>query len=84
MTYIYFKLLLLFKTNKNLLNQSNVWPRSEPALELYSRAASNVGVMYRSRGPNTGSNPVEGRIKKCNWKIEDLACLMFLLSVFSG
>ena len=39
-------------------------PRSDPALELHSRAASSVGVMYRSSGPNTGSNPGEGRILK--------------------
>ena len=31
------------------------------------RAASSVGVMYRSHGPNTGSNPGGGQIpkKKC-------------------
>ena len=34
------------------------------ALELISRAASSVEVMYRSHGPNTGSNPKEGRYKK--------------------
>ena len=34
------------------------------ALELISRAASSVGVMYRSNGRNTGSNPGEGRIRK--------------------
>ena len=37
-----------------LPNQSDLQPRSEPALELHSRAASSVGVMYRSSGPNTG------------------------------
>ena len=39
-----------------LLNQSGARPRSEPALELYSRAESSVGVMYHSSGSNTGSN----------------------------
>ena len=43
---------------------SDVQPRSAPALELLSRAVSSVGVMYRSSGPDTGSNPGEGRILK--------------------
>ena len=43
---------------------SDAWPRSVPALELHSRAESSVGVMYRSSGPNTGSNPGGGRILK--------------------
>ena len=47
-----------------LINQSDVSPRSEPALELYSRAASSVGVMNHSSGPNTGSNSEGGRILK--------------------
>ena len=47
-----------------LLNQSNVRPRSEPALELHNRAPSSVGVMYRSSGPNTGRNPGGERIQK--------------------
>ena len=47
-----------------LLNQSDLRPRSEPTLELHSRAASSVGVMYRSSVPNTGSNSGGGRIKK--------------------
>ena len=47
-----------------LHNQSDVRPISEPALELYSRATSGVGVMYRSSGPNTGSNSRGGRILK--------------------
>ena len=33
-------------------------------LELISRAASSVGVLYRSLGPNTGSNPGGGQIPK--------------------
>ena len=37
------------------------WTRSEPALELHSRAASSVG---RSRGPNTGCNSGERQIIK--------------------
>ena len=41
-------------------------PRSAPALELISRAASNVDVMYRSSVPTTGSNPGGGRILKKN------------------
>ena len=49
-----------------LLNLSNVQPRSEPALELYNRAASSVFVMYRSSGPNTGSNSGGGWILKKN------------------
>ena len=47
-----------------LLNQSDVRPRSEPALELHCRAMSSVGVMYCSSGPNTGNNPGGGRIIK--------------------
>ena len=43
---------------------TNVRPRSAPNLELLSRAVSSVGVMYRSSGPNTGSNPGGGRILK--------------------
>ena len=43
-------------------NQSDIRPRSEPGLELHSRAASSVGVMYRSSDPNTGSNHGGGRI----------------------
>ena len=43
---------------------SNVRPRSTPTLELLSRAMSSVGVMYRSSGPNTGSNPGGGQIQK--------------------
>ena len=39
-------------------------PGSVPALELISRAVSSVGVMYRSHGPNTGSNPGGGQIPK--------------------
>ena len=53
-------------------------PGSVPALDLISRAASSVGAMYRSHGPNTGSNPGGGQIQKkgrkliilqspCNW-----------------
>ena len=42
-------------------------PGSVPALELISRAASSVGVMYRSHGPNTGSNPGGGQIPKKNF-----------------
>ena len=45
-----------------LLNPSGPRPRSEPALELYSRAKSSVGVMYHSIGPNTGSHPGGRRI----------------------
>ena len=41
-----------------------VRPRSVPAVELHSRAESSVGIMYRSRGPNTGSNPGERQIQK--------------------
>ena len=40
-----------------------IQPKSEPALELYSRATSSVGVTYRSSGPNTGSNS-RGRTQK--------------------
>ena len=36
----------------------------ERKLELQSRAASSVGVIYRSSGPNTRSNPGGGRIQK--------------------
>ena len=39
-------------------------PGSVPPLELISRAASSVGVMYRSHGPNTGSNLGGGQIPK--------------------
>ena len=43
----------------------NARPGSVPALELISRAASSVGVMYRTHGPNTGSNPGGKIPKKC-------------------
>ena len=46
---------------------SDVWPRSAPALELHSRAESNVGVTYCSSSSNTGSNPGGGRILKKNY-----------------
>ena len=36
----------------------------KPTLELYSRAASSVGVMFCSSGPNTGSNSGGGWIQK--------------------
>ena len=39
-------------------------PGSVPTLEVISQAASSVGVMYRSHGPNTGSNPVGGQTQK--------------------
>ena len=45
-------------------NLSDIWPRSEPALELHSRVASSVGIMYHSSGPNTGSNFVGWRTQK--------------------
>ena len=47
-------------------NLSDSRPRSEPALELHSRAASSVGIMYHSSGPNTGSNTGGGWIQKNN------------------
>ena len=37
---------------------------SVPALEQIRRAASIVEVMYRSLGPNTGSNPGARQIQK--------------------
>ena len=46
------------------LNLSDLQPRSEPTLELHSRAVSSVGVMYRSSGPNTKSNSGGRRILK--------------------
>ena len=52
------------KTKQSCLNLSNVRPRSEPALELYSRTVSSVGVMYRSSGTNTGSYSRGGNYKK--------------------
>ena len=39
-------------------------PRSEPALELHSRAATSVGGTSPFKGPNTGSNSGGGLIKK--------------------
>ena len=45
-------------------NLSEVQPRSEPTLELHSRAVSSVGVMYCLSSPNTGSNSGGGRILK--------------------
>ena len=63
------------------INQSEVRPRSDPALELHSRAASSVGVMYRSSGPNTGSNSGGGRIQKKNiYIIILILCLVLALS----
>ena len=47
-----------------VLSERDLQPRYEPALELHSRAASNVGVMYHSSGPNTRSNSGGGRILK--------------------
>ena len=45
-----------------------IQPRSEPALELHSRAASSVGPMYRSSSPNTGSSSGGRRtLKKCDY-----------------
>ena len=41
-----------------------IQPRSEPAPELHSRAASSVGPTYHSSGPNTGSNFGGGRTLK--------------------
>ena len=38
--------------------------KQKSALELISRAASSVGVMYRSHDPNTGSYPGGGEIPK--------------------
>ena len=52
------------KGRVKLLNQSDLRPRSEPALELHRRAVSSVGVMYRYSGPNTGSSSGGGRIQK--------------------
>ena len=45
-----------------------IQPRSEPALELHSRAASSVGPTYCSSSPNMGSNS-GGRqtLKKCDY-----------------
>ena len=43
---------------------SDARPGSVPALELISRAASSVGVMYCIHGPNRGSNPGGGQIQK--------------------
>ena len=50
--------------NKHQTLLSDDRPGSVPTLELISRAASSVGVMYRSHGPNTGSNPGGGQIPK--------------------
>ena len=47
-----------------LIESTYVRLRSAPTLELLSRATSSVGVMYRSSGPNIGSNPEEGWILK--------------------
>ena len=60
--------------NTHLKNTNTVfveydWTKGKyvPALELISRATSSVGVMYRSHGPNTGSNPRGGQIPKKNY-----------------
>ena len=45
-------------------NLYNIQHRSEPTLELYSRAMSSVGVMYNSSCPNTWSNSGGGWIQK--------------------
>ena len=47
-------------------NISDARPGSVLALELISTAASSVGVMHRTHGPNTGSNPGGGQIPKKN------------------
>ena len=49
--------------NPLYINQSDGGPRSEPAVELHSRAASSVGVMYRS------GNPGGGWIQKKNFEL---------------
>ena len=54
-----------------LFNQSDLRPRSEPVLKLHSRAASSAGVIYRSSGPNTGSNSRGGWIVKKLCRIEN-------------
>ena len=52
---------ILPKTQEQLKKRLYI---SEPTLELHSRAVSSVGVMYRSSGHNTESNPGGGRILK--------------------
>ena len=49
-------------------------PGSVPTLEIISRAASSVGVMYRSHGPITWSNPGGGQIPKKNTYIFFFQC----------
>ena len=49
-------IIVIVKASLISSNLSNVQPRSEPALDLNSRAASSVGVMYCSNNPNTKSN----------------------------
>ena len=49
---------------RQVYDNSDLQPRSEPALEQHSRAASSVSIMYHSSSPNTGSNSKGGQIKK--------------------
>ena len=70
---------------KKLLNQSDLWPRSEPALELHSMAASSVGIVNCSSGPNTGSDSGGGQIlKKQCYKVMKVRLWMLnqLLQIF--
>ena len=45
-------------------NQSDTRPKSEPALELISRAAPSVEAYHRSVSPDAGGNSGRRRIKK--------------------
>ena len=59
---------------RSITSLPDVRPRSAPALELQSRAESSVGVCTTSSGPNTVSNPEEGRVLKKEKKASAVGC----------
>ena len=65
---IWFKKIIVFLQTElcllSLLSLQNTSPKSEPALELHSRAAPSVEAYQCSVGPETGRNSRERRIKK--------------------
>ena len=64
--------VMAFVTHNNYLLYSPIWdtsPKSEPALELISRAAPSVEAHHHSVGPDAGKN-FRGRwIKKDMYKM---------------
>ena len=63
-----------------VINTNRIGPKSEPALELHSRAAPSVEAHHCVSGPNTGKNSGGRRIKKPNF---DILCALLLHKFFS-